>query len=168
MSGIARLKWPGLLVVALAAMLAVLLGGSQSASASPGQVVKQDVAGAVFGCNDGSSYTVLTGTAVFLFHESLDAAGGDHVTGTVAPTGVTLDFSGDNNVYRLAGASWFGGNFTQGGTANFTDTEHFRILGPSGGVVDYVMVTSHITFLPDGTVVVDFTFDNGTCHAPED
>jgi hypothetical protein len=71
MSGIARLKWPGLLVVALAAMLAVLLGGSQSVSASPGQVVKQPVAGAVFGCNDGSSYTVLTGTAVFLLHESL-------------------------------------------------------------------------------------------------
>jgi hypothetical protein len=81
---------------------------------------------------------------------------------------VTLDFSGDNAVYRLAGASWFGGNATSNGGFQFTGTEHFNILGPSGGVVDNVKATSHTTVLPDGTVIIEFTFDNGTCHAPED
>ena len=168
MSIAARLGRPGILVASLAVLLAVLLSGAQAAAASPGQVVREDVTGAVFTCNDGSYYTVLSGTATFLYHESPDAAGGFHVTGTVAPTGVRLDFSGDNNVYRLAGAAWFGGNFTAGGAFNLTDTEHFQILGGSGGPVDTVMVTAHLTVLPDGTATADFTFDNGTCHTPED
>jgi hypothetical protein len=33
--------------------------------------------------------------------------------------------------------------------------------------VDTVRATSHITVLADGTVVAEFTFDNGTCHTPE-
>jgi hypothetical protein len=165
---IKRFQRPGILFAALAAFLAALLGGAQAASAAPGQVVHVDVTGAVFTCNDGSTYTVLSGEATALFHESVDKAGGFHVTGTIAPTHVTLDFSGDNAVYRLAGASWFGGNATSNGGFQFTDTEHFNILGPSGGVVDNVKATSHTTVLPDGTVIIEFTFDNGTCHAPED
>jgi hypothetical protein len=162
---IKRLKRPGILFTAIAA---VLLGGAQAASAAPGQVIHEDVTGAVFTCNDGSTYTVLSGEALFLVHESVDNAGGFHITGTVAPTHVTLDFSGDNAVYKLAGAAWFGGNATSNGGFESTDTEHFNILGPSGGVVDNVQATSHITVLPDGTVTIEFTFDNGTCHAPED
>jgi hypothetical protein len=163
-----RLRRPGILFAAIAAFLAVFLGGAQAASAAPGQVVHEDVTGAVFTCTDGSTYTVLSGEAMFLNHESNDAAGGFHITGTIAPTHVRLDFSGDNAVYRLAGAAWFGGNATAGGTFQFTDTEYFTILGASGGVVDTVRVTSHVTVLPDGTVVTEFNFDNGTCHTPED
>jgi hypothetical protein len=165
---IKRFQRPGILFAALAAFLAAFLGGAQAASAAPGQVVHQDVTGAVFTCNDGSTYTALSGEATFLLHQSTDKAGGFHITGTVAPTRVTLDFSGDNAVYRLAGAAWFGGNATAGGGFQSTDTEHFNILGSSGGVVDTVQVTSHVTVLPDGTVITEFTFDNGTCHAPED
>jgi hypothetical protein len=164
---IKRPRRPGILLAAIATFLAAFLGGAQAASAVPGQVVHQDVTGAVFTCNDGSTYTVLSGEAMFLSHESSDQAGGFHITGTIAPTHVTLDFSGDNAVYRLAGAGWFGGNGTVGGTFQFTDTEYFTILGPSGGVVDTVRATSHITVLADGTVVAEFTFDNGTCHTPE-
>ncbi len=165
---IKRLQRPGILFAAIAAFLAALLGGAQAASAAPGQISHEDVTGAVFTCNDGSTYTALSGEAMFLLHESVDKAGGYHVTGTIAPTHVTLDFSGDNAVYRLAGAAWFGGNSTSSGGFQFTDTEHFNILGPSGGVVDTVQATSHITVLPDGTVTIEFTFDNGTCHTPED
>jgi hypothetical protein len=164
---IKRPRRPAILLAAIAAFLAALLGGAQAASAAAGQVVHQDVTGSVFTCNDGSTYTALSGEAVFLLHESVDQAGGFHITGTVAPTHVTLDFSCDNAVYRLAGAAWFGGNATSSGGFQFTDTEHFNILGLSGGVVDTVQATSHITVLPDGTVVTEFTFDNGTCHAPE-
>jgi hypothetical protein len=164
---IKRLKRPGILLAAVGAFLAAVLVGAQAASAAPGQVIRQDVTGAVFTCNDGSTYTVLSGQAMFLAHESGDAAGGFHVTGTIAPTHVTLDFSGDNAVYSLAGAGWFGGNATASGGFQFVDTEYFTILGPSGGVVDTVRATALITVLPDGTVVAEFTFDNGTCHTPE-
>ncbi len=162
---IKRLSRAGILVAAIAA---ALLGGAQAASAAPGQVVHQDVTGAVLTCNDGSTYTVLSGKAMFLFHASVDPAGGFHITGTIAPTNVTLDFSGDNAVYSLAGAGWFGGNATASGGFQFTDTEYFNILASAGGVVDTVRTTSHITVLPDGTVVSEFAFDKGTCHTPED
>jgi len=168
MFNIKRLQRPGTLFAAFAASLAAVLGGAQAASAAPGQVVHQDVTGAVFTCNDGSTYTILSGEAVFVLHQSTDKAGGFHITGTIAPTHVTLDFSGDDAVYRLAGAAWFGGNATANGGFVSTDTEHFNILGASGGPVDNVQVTSHVTVLPDGTVTTEFTFDNGTCHSPED
>jgi hypothetical protein len=163
---IKRLQRPGILFAAVAAFLAALLGGAQAASAAPGQVIRVDVTGDVFTCNDGSTYTILSGEAMFLLHQSTDKAGGFHITGTVAPTHVRLDFSGDDAVYRLAGAAWFGGNFTSSGGFQFTNTEHFTIRGASGGPVDTVKVTSHITVLPDGTVTAEFTFDNGTCHSP--
>jgi len=163
---IKRLKRPGILFAAIGAVLAAVLGGARVASAASGQVIHQDVTGAVFSCNHGSTYTVLSGEAMFLLHQSVDKAGGLHITGTIAPTQVRLDFSGDNAVYKLAGAGWFGGNATAGGVFQDTDTEHFNILGPSGGVVDTVRATAHITVQADGTVVTEFTFDNGTCHTP--
>jgi len=147
--------------------LGALLVGAQAASASPGQVTKMDVTGAVFTCTDGSTYTVTSGTAVSVFHESTDPAGGDHVTGTIAPTRVTLSHSTDDLTYRLAGASWFGGNI-RGAGGSFTDTEHFVIMGPSGGPVANVSITAHFTANAQGVVTVEFEKDSGTCTPPED
>ena len=73
------LQRPGIL---LAAFVAAILGGAQAASAAPGQVVHQDVTGAVFTCNDGSTYTVLSGEAMSLFHESTDKARQRHLPRT--------------------------------------------------------------------------------------
>jgi hypothetical protein len=168
MSARVYLRRFGILAASVAAFLVGMVAVAQVGSAAPGQTVHQDIAGAVFTCNDGSYYTVTSGEAMFLFHESTDRAGSDHVTGTVAPTHVTLDFSGDNVTYRLAGAAWFGGNMNSNGGGAFTDTEHFNILGPSGGPVDNVQVTAHVTIKPDGSVTAEFTFDMGTCHSPED
>jgi hypothetical protein len=154
-------------LVALLLALAALLVAPSTASAAPGQVVKEDVTGAVFDCGD-VTYTVTGGTATFLFHLSPDAAGGTHITGTIAPTGVTLTSSADDLTYRLAGAGWFGGNFTAGGTSNFIDTEYFNILSPSGGVVARVAVTSVFVMNAQGVVTVDVVKDKGTCTAPED
>jgi hypothetical protein len=157
--------------VALACLLGLLgvLGlTAQSASASPGQVVKVPVAEAVFTCNDGTTFTATSGDAVAVFHESTDPQGGVHVTGTIAPSNVTLSRSSDNLTYRLAGASWFGGNITARGTQVFSDTEHFRLLAPSGGAAGSVSIVSHATVLPDGTVVIEFERNTGTCTPPED
>jgi hypothetical protein len=142
-------------------------GLASAASASPGQVVHNvDVTGAVFDCG-ATTYTIVSGTATGLFHESADASGGTHVTGTIAPKNVTLESSADGT-YRLAGASWFGGNFSAGGSADFTDTEHFVILGSSGGVVANVQIVAHFTQNANGTVTVEFEKDTGTCVPPEE
>jgi hypothetical protein len=151
----------------IALMLALGALVAPPASASPGQVTKVDVTGAVFTCADGSTYTVTSGIAVSVFHQSADPAGGFHITGTIAPTHVTLTHSTDDLVYRLAGASWFGGNFRgDGGTA--TDTEHFVIMGQSGGPVANVSITAHFTANAQGVVTVEFEKDSGTCTPPED
>jgi hypothetical protein len=161
------LRGPVTVVAVLLCLLAALLAGQQAASASPGQVVKVDVTGAVFTCAGGTTYTVTSGTAIAVFHESTDATGGMHVTGTIAPTGVKLASSADNLTYRLAGASWFGGNFGSGG-GTATDTEHFQIIGPSGGVVASVSIVSHFTVTAQGVVTVEFEKNTGACTPPED
>jgi hypothetical protein len=166
MSFSAQLKRPGILAAAFIALVAFVAAGAQTASSAPGQVIREDVTGAVFTCEDGS-YTITSGDALFLFHESTDATGGTHITGTIAPRNVTLSFSGDDNTYRLAGAAWFGGNFTDA-RAEFTDTEHFQILGPSGGVVDNVSIVSHFTMTANGDIAVEFEKNTGTCVPPED
>jgi hypothetical protein len=143
--------------------LAVLPG---LASAAPGQVVKLDPTGAVFTCAGGTTYTVTGGTLIFVLHESTDANGGQHVTGTNAPTGVTL-LGSDGLTYTLAGAAWFGGNLNANGASGFTDTEYFNIIAPGGGVVAKVSIVSHITFQPDGSVSVEFEKNRGECVAPE-
>jgi hypothetical protein len=158
----------GLAIAGLASGLMVLFGVAVPASASPGQVVKMPVAGAQFTCTDGTAFTAVSGEAVFLFHESTDAQGGDHVTGTVAPVNVTLTHSSDSLLYQLGGASWFGGNTTAGGAQNFTDTEHFQILGPSGGAVGSVSIVAHATVNADGTLTISFERDTGTCLPPQD
>jgi hypothetical protein len=152
-------------LVALLLALAALLVAPSTASAAPGQVVKEDPTGAVFDCGD-VTYTVTGGTVTFLFHLSFDAAGGEHVTGTAAPTGVTLTSSADNRTYLLAGASWFGGNFTAGGTSNFIDTQYFNIIYPGEGVVDRVAITAVFSMNANGEVTVDFVKDSGECAPP--
>jgi hypothetical protein len=154
-------------LVALLLALAALLVAPSTASAAPGQVVKADPTGAVFDCGS-VDYTVTGGTVMFLFHLSPDAAGGEHITGTAAPSGVTLSSSADGLTYHLAGASWFGGNLTAGGTSNFMDTEYFNILSPSGGAVARVAVTSVFVMNAQGVVTVDFVKDEGACTPPED
>lgn len=158
----------GMAVAGLGSGLTVLFGVALPASASPGQVVKMPVAGAQFTCTDGTTFTAVSGDAVFLFHESTDAQGGDHVTGTVAPLNVTLTHSSDTLLYHLGGASWFGGNTTAGGAQDFTDTEHFQILGPSGGPVASASIVAHATVNANGTLTIAFERDTGTCEPPED
>jgi hypothetical protein len=158
----------GMAIAGLAFGLMALLGVALPASASPGQVVKMPVVGAQFTCTDGTTFTAVSGDAVFLFHESTDASGGGHVTGTVAPSNVTLTHSSDNLLYHLGGASWFGGNTTAGSAQNFTDTEHFQILGASGGPVGSVSIVAHATINANGTLTISFERDTSTCQPPQD
>ena len=156
-----RVGAPFALILALGVLLVAPV------AASPGQVIKVDVTGAVFTCADGSTYTVTSGTAVSVFHENIDPTGGDHVTGTISPTRVTLVHSTDALTYRLAGAAWFGGTFRDG-SGTTTDTEHCVILGPSGGPVANVSITAHFTLNPQGVITVEFEKNSGTCSSPDD
>jgi hypothetical protein len=131
------------------------------ASASTGQVQRIPIAGAVFACNDGTTYTVTGGTAMFLAHQSTDAQGGLHLTGTVAPSGATAVHSSDSGSYRIVGASWFGFNQNPDGSSVSTDTAEFEILGATGPVAT-VHAVDHIG--PNGEFVIDF----GSCEEPHD
>jgi hypothetical protein len=58
---------------------------------------------------------------------------------------VTLSDGTTATVYQLAGASWFGGNFSEvNGKFEFTDTEFFNIIAPGGGVVAKVAGVEHM------------------------
>jgi len=154
-------------IAALAALVAVALVVATSASAAGNagttQVTTFDPTGAVFTC-PGTDYTVLGGTIRSVFHDSFAANGSEHVTGTISPIGVTLTDGTTDTVYRLAGASWFGGNLDYvNGKYEFADTEFFNILGPSGGVVAKVAGVEHM-----GSGGSNFSFAFGPCEAPQD
>src|SRR5919198_3492363 len=121
-------------LAAVAAALVIALPASAAGNAGTTEVTTFDPTGAVFTC-PGTDYTVLGGTVRSVFHDSIAANGSEHVTGTISPIGVTLTDGTTSSVYRLAGASWFGGNFSVvNDKGEFGDTEFFNILGPSGGV----------------------------------
>jgi hypothetical protein len=150
-------------VAALAAALVVALPANAAGNAGTTQVSTFDATGAVFTCPD-ANYTVLGGTVVSVFHDSFAGNGSEHVTGTVAPTGVTLSPDGGATIYKLAGASWFGGNFNEvNGKYEFADTEFFNIIAPGGGVVDRVAGVEH-----SGSGGSNFSFTFGACEAPQD
>ena len=153
------------LVTFAAATAALVFAVPAFAAGNAGTTVVNtfDATGAVFTC-PGTDYTVLGGSVLSVFHDSFAANGSEHVTGTTAPTGVTLSDGTTDTVYRLAGASWFGGNLNYvNGKYEFTDTEFFNILGPSGGVVAKVAGVEHM-----GTGGSTFSFTFGQCEAPQD
>jgi hypothetical protein len=149
-------------LAAVAAALVVALPASAAGNAGTTQVSNFDPTGAVFTCPD-TNYTVLGGTLHFVFHDSLAANGSEHITGTNTPMGVTLSDGTTNNVYRLAGAEWFGGSFNAAsGMFVMTSTDHFNILGPSGGVVGRVSGVAHAS-----SGGANFTFTFGACQEPQ-
>src|SRR5919201_6321741 len=97
-------------LAAAAAVLVVALPASAAGNAGTTQVTTFDPTGAVFTC-PGTDYTVLGGTVRSVFRDGFAANGSEHVTGTISPIGVTLSDGTTDAVYRLSGASWFGGNF---------------------------------------------------------
>jgi hypothetical protein len=107
--------------------------------------------------------TVLTatgGTAALVYHESTDAQGIFHVTGTGTLNHATLqDAAG--STYSVSGASWFGGS-VYAPDANepitFTSTDKFVIRTATGGVFGMVNFIEHIS--PNGKY---FAFDFGNC-----
>jgi len=150
-------------VAAVAVALVVALPAGAAGNAGTTQVTTFDPTGAVFTC-PGTDYTVLGGTVRSVMHDSFAANGSEHVTGTIAPIGVTLTDGTTSTVYRLAGASWFGGNLDYvNGKYEFSDTEFFNILAPNGGVVAKVAGVEHM-----GSGGSNFSFAFGACQAPQD
>src|SRR5919201_4456012 len=115
-------------IAAMAAAMVLALPAGAAGNAGTRVVSNFDPTGAVFTC-PSADYTVLGGVVRSVFHDSFGANGSEHVTGTIAPIGVTLTDGTTNAVYTLAGASWFGGNFNDAnGKYEFTDTEFFNII----------------------------------------
>jgi hypothetical protein len=153
----------GLAVVAAAGVVGAVALTGGPASADAATHTSFPAAGAVFSCSD-TSYTAVSGTVKFVYQENQSASGIFEVTGTITPTGVTLqDAAG--NLYKLSGAGWFGGTFNPAtNTGQFTDTEKFQIIDLGGGVVGTVNIVEHMS--PNGKII-DFNFGNCT-PPPED
>ena len=148
--------------VAVVVALVVALPAGAAGNAGTTQVTTFDPTGAVFTCPD-ADYTVLGGVIHTVMHDGFAANGSEHVTGTISPIGVTLTDGTTDTVYRLAGASWFGGNLDfVNGKYEFGDTQFFNILGPNG-VVARVAGVEH-----SGTGGSNFSFNFGACQPPQD
>src|SRR5262249_60997116 len=151
----------GAVVGGVARFAVAMVAGMPAGAAGGGaQVSTFDPTGAVFPCSNASSFTVTGGLARSVFRDSFDATGTEHITGTITLNGVTLSDGVTSTVYRISGASWFGGLVDAAGNFVATDTAHFNILGPSGPVAN-VQLTEH--FSSGGT---NFSFDFGQCSTP--
>jgi hypothetical protein len=152
-------------VMSAACVLTALAGPAQAAQTVQTEHSSFDPTGATFSCL-GGDLTVVSGTVDEIDHFNTDNQGRVHVTGTITVHDVTLTDE-QGNVYRLSGASWFGATLPDQSEMSepivATDTEHFVIRSASGGVFAKVQVVSHIS--PNGDT---FTFNMGSCSAPED
>jgi hypothetical protein len=147
---------------AAAVALIGLAGPAQASAIAFRQHDSVGVKGDVFACSP-TNLTVTSGSIDEMFAGVQDANGVTHFTGTIVPHDVTL--TDGTNAYTLSGASWFGAT-APGPDAEptvSTETDHFVILGATGGVYAKVQVVMH--FSPNGNF---FDFDGGQCEAPTD
>jgi hypothetical protein len=149
--------------VTAAVISGALLAAAPAVASNAGTTVHMSIdlvdASATLSCG-ATVLTATGGTAAFVFHESTDAQGIFHVTGTGTFNRATLqDAAG--NTYSVSGANWFGGS-AYDPDANepiaFTSTDKFVIRTATGGVYGMVNVIEHIS--PNGRY---FEFDFGNC-----
>jgi hypothetical protein len=150
-------------LIAAAAIGGAFLAAAPALASNAGTTVHMSVPLVDAGLTLTCGTTVLTatgGTASLVFHESTDAQGIFHLTGTGTLTHATLqDAAG--STYSVSGANWFGGS-ARDPDANepiaFTSTDKFVIRTATGGVFGMVNVIEHIS--PSGKF---FSFDFGNC-----
>jgi len=150
-------------LVAAAAIGGAVLAAAPALASNAGTTVHISAPLADAGLTVTCGTTVLTGTggtASLVFHESTDARGIFHVTGTGTVTqGRLQDTAG--NIYSISGANWFGGSTTDPDANEaivFTSTDKFVIRTATGGVFGMVNFVEHVS--PSGKY---FAFDFGTC-----
>jgi hypothetical protein len=150
-------------LVVAAAIGGVFLAAAPALASNAGTTVRMSVPLAGAGLTVTCGTTVLTGTggtASVVYHQSTDARGIFHVTGTGTVTqGRLQDAAG--NIYSISGANWFGGSTTDPNTdvaMVFTSTDKFVIRTAAGGVFGMVNFVEHVS--PSGKY---FAFDFGSC-----
>jgi|SRR5690349_10979669 len=146
-----------------AAISAALLTAAPAAASNAGTTVHMSIDLAGSGLTLSCGTTVLSpsgGTPTLVYHQSTDAQGIFHVTGTGTFNRATLQDAAGNS-YSITGANWFGGS-AYDPDANepiaFTSTDKFVIRTATGGVHGKVNVVEHIS--PNGNF---FSFNFGNC-----
>jgi hypothetical protein len=150
-------------LVAAAAIGGAFLAAAPALASNAGTTVRITAPLVDAGLTLTCGTTVLTatgGTAALVYHESTDAQGIFHLTGTGTLNHATLqDAAG--STYSVSGATWFGGS-AHAPDANepitFTSTDKFVIRTATGGVFGMVNFIEHIS--PNGKY---FAFDFGNC-----
>jgi hypothetical protein len=149
--------------VLAAAISGTLLAAAPAAASNAGTTVHISIELLGSGLSLSCGTTVLTptgGTATLVLHESTDARGIFHLTGTGTLNRATLQDAAGNR-YSVTGANRFGGSaYDPDGNEPiaFTSTDKFVIRTATGGVYGMVNVTEHIS--PSGKY---FAFDFGNC-----
>lgn len=92
-----------------------------------------------------------------VFHTSVDATGGTHVTGTLTGTFAFVPTDGSQPSYTGRFTNWFGGNIGANGEG-FWSTFSLTGYGSDGSVIHFNGVTQF--HLSNGEVHVDFTLGN--------
>jgi hypothetical protein len=143
-----------LVVAALVTLLgsaASSLAGGGATSVTTSSVIPIAFVQFVSCANGGTGEEVLlNGNLHDLFHVTLDANGGFHLTVLDNPQGVTGTGLTTGDTYRGTGVT----QSTFSGTVGFEETfvNNFRIIGPGSGNNLLVHDSFHITVNPDGTV----------------
>jgi len=150
------------LPAAAAIALVGLAGPAQASAMTFHEHDTFDPTGQVFTCNP-TDLTITGGTVDEYFAGVQQPDGVTHFTGTIVPHNVTL--TDGTNTFTLSGAAWFGGTASSpdGIPTVSTETDHFVIHNPDGGVYAMVQVVMHLS--PNGH---SFVFDGGQCEAPSD
>jgi hypothetical protein len=150
-------------LIAVAAIGGAFLAAAPALASNAGTTVHISVPLVDAGLTLTCGTTVLTatgGTASLVFHESTDAQGIFHLTGTGTLNHATLQ-DATGGTYSVSGATWFGGS-AYDPDANepiaFTSTDKFVIRTATGGVFGMVNFIEHIS--PNGKY---FAFDFGNC-----
>ena len=99
----------------------------------------------------------MTVTYNAVFHESVDAAGGMHLTGTLAGTFEFGPTDTSQPSYSGRFTSWFGGNIGANGEG-FWSTFSLTGWGSDGSVIHFNGVTQF--HYSNGELHVDFTLEN--------
>ena len=158
------MRGPRTLRAAALGVLAIAVGAASALASAPAERIIVPVTGDQFVCDDGTIYTVTSGSIQIVEHEGQSASGNENFTFTITPRKVVAE-DDEGNVVSIRGATWGGGSFNaQQETGVFTLTDKFQLIQKGSGTVDNVNVTLHFTDV-NGNVK---DFDFGTCETPGD
>src|SRR3990170_743541 len=153
------IRWLFLTAPALALGLAMWLSLSQGLGSAPALRIEEDLTGRIIAC-DVASYTITSGSGIFLFHEGVKPSGNFSGIAMFTPRDIVATDGTDSFFVRGAGTGSAAANGSTGGVVQ-TFISMLQIVDQGGGVVASVQLLAHVS--PNDKTV---EFDFGECASP--